>query len=95
MTQIIGAAALVFYAGDEPRKQVLDRLGAYLEDLMDQGQLRRDDARVAAARFKDLALSGVYQLRLWGVLGEFTAKQMEGQAEGAVDTFLRAYAPNS
>jgi hypothetical protein len=60
---------------------------------MGQGTLRKDDPRVAATRFKDLTLSGVYQLKLWGVLGEFTAKQMNEQVEGAVDTFLRAYAP--
>jgi len=79
---------------DSGPKVVLDRLGAYIGQLMDQGMLRKDDPRVAATRFKDLTLSGVYQLKLWGVLGDFTAKQMDEQVEGAVDTFLRAYAPD-
>jgi len=78
---------------DSGPKLVLDRLGGYIGQLMDQGVLRLDDPRVAATRFKDLTLSGVYQLKLWGVLGEFTARQAQEQVEGAVDTFLRAYAP--
>ncbi len=38
-------------------------------------------------------MSGVYQLRLWGVIGDLTTEQMDAQVACGVDTFLRAYAP--
>jgi TetR/AcrR family transcriptional repressor of mexJK operon len=72
---------------------VMGRIGEYLEQLMDQGKLRRADPLVAAQHFKDLAISGVYQPRLWGVIGDLTSEQMDVQVECGLDTFLRAYAP--
>ncbi|HEY3696690.1 TetR/AcrR family transcriptional regulator [Phenylobacterium sp.] len=72
---------------------VMGRIGAYLAELMDQGALRRADPIVAAQQFKDLAISGVYQPRLWGVIGDLTPEEMDVQVDRAVDTFMRAYAP--
>jgi TetR/AcrR family transcriptional regulator, mexJK operon transcriptional repressor len=72
---------------------VVERIGAYLAELMDQGLLRKADPVIAAQHFKDLAISGVYQQRLWGVVGDLTADEMDAQIERGVDTFLRAYAP--
>lgn len=72
---------------------VMQRIGAYLQELMDRGQLRRADPIVAATQFKDLSVSGVYWFRLWGVIGELSPEQEETQVSRAVDTFLRAYAP--
>ena len=74
-------------------RQVVVRMGDYLGELMDRGVLRRADTTTAATHFKDLALSGVYQRRLWGVIPDPTPEQMDVQIECAVDTFLRAYAP--
>jgi TetR/AcrR family transcriptional repressor of mexJK operon len=72
---------------------VMHRIAAYLAELMDRGALRRADPFVAAQQFKDLAISGVYQPRLWGVIGDLTPQEMDLQVERAVDTFMRAYAP--
>jgi TetR/AcrR family transcriptional repressor of mexJK operon len=72
---------------------VMAKIGEYLNELMDQGKLRRADPLIAAQHFKDLAISGVYQPRLWGVIGDLTPEQMSAQIECGVDTFMRAYAP--
>ena len=72
---------------------VMARMGDYLADLMDQGVLRRADPLIAAQHFKDLAMSGVYNMRLWGVIDDLTAEEYDEQIERGVDTFLRAYAP--
>lgn len=81
----------IFY--DSGPRQVLENLAGYLGELMDAGLLRRDDPFVTAVRLKDLAVSGVYQLALWGVEYDFPAEKRQRQAEGAADVFLRAYAP--
>jgi AcrR family transcriptional regulator len=77
---------------DSGPRLIMDRIGAYLSELMDQGLLRRADPLIAAQHFKDLAISGVYQPRLWGVIGDLTPEQMDVQVERGVDTFMRAYA---
>jgi TetR/AcrR family transcriptional repressor of mexJK operon len=81
----------VFYEAGP--KVVMKRIGDYLAELMDQGALRRADPFVAAQHFKDLAISGVHQPRLWGVIGDLTPEEMDAQVDRAVDTFMRAYAP--
>ena len=81
----------VFY--DCGPKIVLARIGAYLEELMDAGRLRRTDPIVAAQHFKDLAISGVYWPYLWGVATAPTEGEFDAQVTRAVDTFLRAYKP--
>ena len=76
-------------------KAVLMKVGEYLADLMGQGVLRRADPFVAAQQFKDLAISGVLQPRIWGVVtDEMTDAEIETQVIRAVDTFLRAYRPD-
>lgn len=72
---------------------VMARMADYLADLMDEGVLRRADPLIAAQHFKDLTMSGAYNMRLWNVIDDLTPEQMDIQIERAVDTFLRAYAP--
>jgi len=72
---------------------MMERIGHYLSELMGRGVLRRADPLVAAQHFKDLALSGVYNQRLWGVISDLTPEDLDKQMDCAVDTFLRAYAP--
>jgi AcrR family transcriptional regulator len=60
--------------------------------MMQSGLLRRCDPVVAAHQFKSLALSGVYFLRLWGVIDDPSPEERSRHAQAAVDTFLRAYA---
>jgi hypothetical protein len=42
---------------------------------------------------KDLALSGLFNLRLWGVIDDPDPQERQARAEIAADTFLRAYSP--
>ncbi|MDB5445391.1 MAG: TetR family transcriptional regulator [Phenylobacterium sp.] len=83
--------ARVFYEAG-PRRGIA-RGAQDLGGLMQQGVLRQADPVLAANQFKDLALSGVYNLRLWGVIGDLTPAEKRARAEIAADTFLRAYAP--
>lgn len=83
----------MFY--DMGPRVILTKIADYLSDLMDQGVMRRADPLVAAQQFKDLAISGVLQPRVWGViLGDMTDAEVENQVNNAVDTFLRAYRPD-
>jgi AcrR family transcriptional regulator len=81
----------VFY--ESGPKVVMSRIAGFLEDDMKAGRLRRADPAVAAQQLKDLAISGVYWPRLWGVLDDFSEADAEAQADVAVAPFLRAYAP--
>jgi AcrR family transcriptional regulator len=83
-------ARLFYEAG--PRQSMAGG-GRIIRRLMDAGQLRKADPVVATQQFKDLALSGAFNLRLWGILDELSHAEREARAETAVDTFLRAYAP--
>lgn len=69
------------------------RNAGLFQQLMDEGVLRSADAGLAAQQFKGLILSGVYFERLWGVLDDPPPAERRAHAEAAVDTFLRAYAP--
>jgi TetR/AcrR family transcriptional repressor of mexJK operon len=81
----------VFY--DSGPRIVLGRIGAFLQELMDAGRLRRTDPLIAAQHFKDITISGIYWPRAWGVAGDPTPEEMDAQVQRSVETFLRAYAP--
>lgn len=83
-------ARLFYEAG--PRTG-LARTAEMLRGLMERGELRQADPELAAYQFKDLALSRLHNLRLWGVIEDPTAEERTACAQMAVDTFLRAYAP--
>jgi AcrR family transcriptional regulator len=83
-------ARLFYEAG--PRAGIA-HFAEIINGFMDQGLLRRADPTVAAHHFKDLAMSGLHNLRLWGVIGDPSPAERRRRAEVAVDTFLRAYAP--
>ncbi len=72
---------------------VIGELADYLEDFMERGILRRADPHLVAHHFKDLAISGIHQARLLGVINHPTPQELELQVGRAVDTFLLAYAP--
>jgi AcrR family transcriptional regulator len=71
------------------------RQAALMQRMMDDGGLRRADPARAAEQFKGLVLSGVYFLRLWGVIDDPSPAERRRHAEAAVDTFLRAYGPEA
>jgi len=85
-------ARLFYEAGPGPG---IPRAAEVLKRLMDQGVLRAADPVQAAHQFKDLALSGMFSLRLWGIVGDPAPEERRRRAETAVDTFLRAYAPDA
>lgn len=74
---------------------VIGRMVELFSGLMDEGLLRRADPELAAHQFKDLSVSGIYQLRMCGVIDDPTPAEIETRARNAVDTFLRAYAPET
>ena len=69
------------------------RVSAWLSQLMDKGVLRRADPLVAAKQFVALCQAGQFQQYLIGALKKFDPRRVETEIEQAVDTFLRAYAP--
>lgn len=73
---------------------IMDRITAEFADLMKAGRLRPGAPRQAAAQFKDLSVSGMHHMRLWGMIADPTDAEVDAQAATAVDTFLRAYAPD-
>lgn len=68
------------------------RQAQLFEQMMGESLLRHDDAARAADDFNSLVLSGVYFLRLWGVIEDPSPTERLRHVERAVDTFLRAYA---
>jgi TetR/AcrR family transcriptional repressor of mexJK operon len=83
----------VFYEAG-PHKGEL-RLADYLAGLMDEGWLRRCDAIEAARRLKDLCLSDLHNLRLWGVVGPSWPRDLEATVTDGVEIFLAAFAHGS
>lgn len=70
------------------------RVSAWLAQLMQKGVLRRSDPLMAAKQFVALCQAGQFQQYLIGALKKFDARTIEAEIEQAVDTFLRAYAPD-
>ena len=73
---------------------IIPQMTAELSRLMDEGVLRRGDPHVVALQFKDLALSGIYQKRMWNLAGPPTNAEIDAQVAYAVDTFIRAHRPD-
>ena len=68
------------------------RIADYLGELMERGLLRRADRSGAAQHLMDLAVFGIYERRLLGVIEDLGPGQADRRLQAAVDTFLRAYA---
>ncbi|HEY1750746.1 MAG TPA: TetR/AcrR family transcriptional regulator [Caulobacteraceae bacterium] len=81
----------MFYEGGPQRGEV--RFKEYFEAAMDAGLVRRDDAQMVGQRLKDLVMSDIYLRRLWGVLGDFSPRQLRAHVAASVDIFLRAFGP--
>lgn len=69
-----------------------DSVAAHLAKAMQQGRLRRADPWTAAMHFRGLCQSGLYDLRLEGVIEDIAPGEIARAADDAVDVFLRAYA---
>lgn len=69
-----------------------DSVAARLAKAMEQRRLRRADPWTAAMHFRGLCQSGLYDLRLEGVVEDLAPEEIARAAGDAVDVFLRAYA---
>lgn len=74
------------------RRTALEPVAALLGRAMQQGRLRRADPWTAAMHFRGLCQSGLYDLRLEGVVADIASGEIVRAADEAVDVFLRAYA---
>jgi AcrR family transcriptional regulator len=82
----------IFY--DNGPRLVDERLETLLAGMVNSGVLSAADTAVAAEHFKDLVLSGVYRLRLWGGECDLTPGALDRQARVAVEVFLKIYGPD-
>ncbi len=83
--------ALFYQRG--PRR-VKARLAEYIEVVMDDGKLRRGDARVASRQFMALCHGGRFQEALLSV-SNTEGRTVEMDIEAAIDTFMRTWGPES
>lgn len=74
--------------------RVRQRLCRYMEDEMNAGRLRKGDPLIAARQFLGLCQSGCYLDRLWRPTRPVPAT-LEADVGHAVDTFMRAWGPQS
>ncbi|WP_374531148.1 TetR/AcrR family transcriptional regulator [Novosphingobium sp.] len=68
------------------------RTSEWIAQQMASGQLREDDPQRAAQQFLALCQSGCYQQHILGVCGRPSGEAVRADLEGAVATFMRAYA---
>ncbi|RZJ99620.1 MAG: TetR/AcrR family transcriptional regulator [Novosphingobium sp.] len=80
----------IFYARAPQRTQRL--LADFLETAMERGELRRDDALVAARQLTALVMYGGHQQMLMGLIDTLTPEAIQAEVDRAMATFLRAYA---
>jgi AcrR family transcriptional regulator len=79
----------VFYEnGPVKAQQYVER---YFESVMQAGQLRKADARVAAAQFRALIEAEVEQAGLLNVRPSLSDEEIHTLVSRAVDVFMRAY----
>jgi AcrR family transcriptional regulator len=65
----------------------------FFEEAMNAGQLRRADPNVAAAHFRGLLESEVFEPGLFNARPELSASEVKAVVERAVEVFMAAYAP--
>jgi len=71
------------------------RVSAWLAHLMERGVLRPADPLTAVKQFVALCQAGQFQKYLIGALKRLDKAELDAEIEQAVETFLRAYAPES
>jgi AcrR family transcriptional regulator len=80
----------IFY--ERAPRQTQQLLAAFLADAMERGQIRRLDPLVAARHLTAMCMLGNHQQRLMGVVEEVLAESIDAEVDGAMQTFMRAYA---
>jgi AcrR family transcriptional regulator len=80
----------IFY--ERAPRQTQQLLATFLADAMERGQIRRLDPLVAARQLTAMCMLGSHQQRLMGVVEEVPAEAIDAEVDGAMQTFMRAYA---
>jgi AcrR family transcriptional regulator len=69
------------------------QLGKFLEEAMQRGELLTADAEIASFQLKALFECNLLEKRIHGCISGATNAELKADIDIAVDTFLRAYAP--
>jgi AcrR family transcriptional regulator len=80
----------IFY--DRAPRQTQQLLAVFLADAMERGQIRRHDPLAAARQLIAMCMLGSHQHRLMSVIDEVSAEAIDAEVDGAMQTFMRAYA---
>lgn len=101
--QVRSARRLLIASADKPGSDLARRcyelgparttaiIAEYLKQLMDEGELRSADPKVASLQLQALIEAEWANAYLFGTLGKISRNENRAAAERAVDTFLRAY----
>lgn len=76
-------------------KRGKERLSVYIAAAMADGRVRRGDPMVAARQFSSLCQSGCFHENLLAIEGFSGADLIKRDIEAAIDTFLRAWGPET
>lgn len=77
--------------GPQKGKRVL---AEFLQSRVDAGELVIDDVELAAYQFSELCMAGIFRRRLFGhMANEPTAAEIDRSVNGAVNMFMKTYAP--
>jgi len=74
-------------------RPAFDRLSKCFEQLMDEGKLKRADARLVTMHWKGLCDWDFFERRLLGVIKGPDHKQIKEASIAAADAFLKLYGP--
>ena len=70
---------------------VRDTLVQFFEQAIEKGEFEIDDLDLAAHQFVELCKSVIFPRMIFGVQTEFTQKEIDRIADGAVDMFMARY----
>lgn len=71
------------------------RLAEYMQRAMDRGCLRQGDPMLAVLQLSALCQAGVYQTELLNLERSWSDSSLDAEIDVAVDTFCRAWRPDS
>lgn len=79
----------IFYERAPRQTQLL--LAGFIEQAMESGELRCDDALAAARQLTGLCMHGGHQRMLMGVIDGLSPEEIQAEADRATYTFMRGY----
>ena len=87
-TRIPELGRLYFESGPSA---LIEGLAAYLEQIMEKGEMRREDARFAAAQFLGMIVGDLQLRAMLGVKDSGSEAQRKAVLESGLAAFFRAY----